>query len=85
MLRPGGRLVVLCLDRHQHQDVTTKYGERHPGFAPRTVRRLLGAAGLTVATAEVACRESKKPHLQVVLAIAEKAQAGHAATQPVRA
>lgn len=72
VLRPGGRLVVLCLDRHRRQDVTAKYGERHPGFAPRSVRRLLGAAGLDVLTAEVACRESKKPHLQVVLAIAEK-------------
>jgi ArsR family transcriptional regulator len=74
VLRPGGRLVVLCLDRHCRQDVTAKYGERHPGFAPRAVRRLLGAAGLDVVTADVACRESRKPHLQVVLAIAEKAE-----------
>lgn len=73
VLRPGGRLVVLCLDRHRHQDVTGKYGERHPGFSPRDVRRRLTAAGLNVITTDVACRESKKPHLQVVLAIAEKA------------
>ncbi len=76
VLRPGGRLVVLCLDRHRRQDVTAKYGERHPGFAPRSVRRLLGDAGLRVVTADVACRESKKPHLQVVLAIAEKDAGG---------
>ncbi len=74
VLRPGGRLVLLCLDRHRHQDVTGKYGERHPGFSPRTVRRLLGDAGLDVVKADVASRESKKPHLQVVLAIAEKAK-----------
>lgn len=78
VLRRGGRLVVLCLDRHRRQDVTAKYGERHPGFAPRSVRRHLGAAGLDVVAADVACRESKKPHLQVVLAIAEKGRAGHA-------
>jgi len=78
VLRPGGRLVVLCLDRHRRQDVTAKYGERHPGFAPRSLRRLLGAAGLDVVTADVACRESKKPHLQVVLAIAEKPESGPA-------
>jgi SAM-dependent methyltransferase/biotin operon repressor len=72
VLRPNGRLVVLCLDRHRRQDVTAKYGERHPGFSPRSVRRLLGAAGLDVVAADVACRESRKPHLQVVLAIAEK-------------
>lgn len=79
VLRPGGRLVVLCLDRHRHQAVTAKYGERHPGFSPADVRRLLGGAGLEVVTADVACRESKKPHLQVVLAIAEKAAPGRAA------
>lgn len=81
VLRPGGRLVVLCLDRHRHQDVTGKYGERTPGFAPRDLRRRLGAAGLTVMTADVACRENKKPHLQVVLAIAEKAPTAAKATR----
>lgn len=72
VLRPGGRLVVLCLDRHEQQHVTARYGERHAGFSPRKIRGLLGSAGLTVNSAEVACREAKKPHLQVVLAIGEK-------------
>lgn len=72
VLRPGGRLVLLCLDEHDQQAVTARYGERHPGFSPKAVRRLLTAAGLVVSTAEVACREAKKPHLQVVLAIAAK-------------
>ncbi len=72
VLRSGGRLVLLCLDRHRQHEVTVRYGERHPGFSPRVVRRLLSAAGLDVALAEVACREAKKPHLQVVLAMADK-------------
>jgi SAM-dependent methyltransferase len=72
VLRPGGRLVLLCLDRHDHQEVTARYGERHPGFSPRAVRGLLTRAGLEVVSAEVASREARKPHLQVVLAIAEK-------------
>ncbi len=74
VLRPGGRVVVLCLDEHRHQDVTARYGERHPGLSPRRVRSLLEGAGLRVRSAEVASREAKKPHLQVVLAIAEKPQ-----------
>lgn len=69
VLRPGGRVVVLCLDQHGHHEVTARYGELHPGFSPRQVRKLLETAGLVVRSAEVACRESKKPHLQVVLAV----------------
>ena len=72
VLRPGGRLVVLCLDEHRQHEVTAPYGERHPGFTPAKVRELLAATGLVVRTSEVACRESRKPHLQVVLAIASK-------------
>ena len=72
VLRPGGRLVLLCLDEHRQLEVTARYGERHPGFSPRAVRGLLSRAGLSVVTSEVACRELKKPHLQVVLAIADK-------------
>jgi ArsR family transcriptional regulator len=33
---------------------------------------MLGDAGLDVGVAEIACRESRKPHLQVVLGIADK-------------
>jgi ArsR family transcriptional regulator len=72
VLRPAGRLVLLCLDEHRQHEITAPYGERHPGFSPAKVRGLLTQAGLVVRTAEVACRESRKPHLQVVLAIASK-------------
>jgi ArsR family transcriptional regulator len=65
--------VLLCLDEHRQMEVTARYGERHPGFSPRTVRGLLSRAGLDVISTEVASRELKKPHLQVVLAIADKA------------
>jgi ArsR family transcriptional regulator len=72
VLRPGGRLVILSLDKHDQPDVTVPYGERHTGFAPRTLRSLLSRAGLDVVSSDVACRENKKPHFQVVLAVAEK-------------
>jgi ArsR family transcriptional regulator len=72
VLRPGGRLVVLCLDQHKQLEVTARYGERHPGFSTRAVRSLLSSAGLSVVSASIACREARKPHLQVVLAIADK-------------
>jgi ArsR family transcriptional regulator len=81
VMRPGGRMILLCLDKHRQQAVTERYGERHPGFTPRHVRRLLTSAGLQVGTADVASRESRKPHLQVVLAIADKPKLSPARNQ----
>jgi SAM-dependent methyltransferase len=78
VLRPGGRLVLLSLDRHEQQEITAPYGELHPGFSPRTLRTLLARAGLGVVVSELACREAKKPHFAVVLAIADKPRSGAA-------
>jgi SAM-dependent methyltransferase len=76
VLRPGGRLVLLCLDEHRQSEVTARYGELHAGFSPRTVRALVSRAGLSVSAAHVATREMKKPHLQVVLVVADKPESG---------
>jgi ArsR family transcriptional regulator len=76
VLRPNGRLVVLALDAHDQREVTAPYGERHAGFRPRALRGLLDRAGLTVTFVDIACREAKKPHFQVVLAIAKKPRSG---------
>ena len=81
VLRPGGRIVVLCLDAHRHQEITGRYGELHPGFSPRRVRGMLEEAALGVRRCEVASREHRKPHLEVVLAIGEK-PGGRSDTSP---
>lgn len=72
VLRPAGRLSLLCLDAHEHLEVTARYGDRHPGFSPAAVDELIAAAGFTRVSAEVVSRETRKPHLQVVLATADK-------------
>lgn len=74
VLRPGGRIVLLSLNEHEQREITAPFGERHAGFAPRALRSLLTRAGLTVASCAVACREAKKPHFEVVLAIAENSK-----------
>jgi ArsR family transcriptional regulator len=71
VLRTRGRLVLLSLDRHEHKETTAPYGERHQGFSPQKLRGLLTKAGLVTRSCEVSCRELKKPHFRVVLAIAE--------------
>ena len=72
VLRQGGRLVVLSLDEHQQGEVTAPFGERHAGFSPPALRSMISGAGLSVVFSDVACREAKKPHFRVVLAIADK-------------
>lgn len=72
VLRPGGKLVLLCLDEHQQPEVTAPYGERHQGFSKAALQTLLSEAGLVVHSAELACRESRKPRLDVMLAVASK-------------
>jgi ubiquinone/menaquinone biosynthesis C-methylase UbiE/DNA-binding transcriptional ArsR family regulator len=76
VLRPGGRLVILSLDQHRQQALTVPYGERHPGFSPRALKTLCARGGLDVVVSEIACREAKKPHFKVVLAIADKPRKG---------
>jgi ubiquinone/menaquinone biosynthesis C-methylase UbiE len=76
VLRPGGRMVILTLDAHQQREVTAPYGERHAGFSPSDLRAMLAREKLDVVASDVACREAKKPHFQVVLAIADKPTPG---------
>lgn len=72
VLRPGGRIVVVCLDEFDSDELRGRYGMRHPGFSSQQLRSMLADAGLEVVNAEVACREAKKPHLRVVLGLAQK-------------
>jgi ArsR family transcriptional regulator len=72
VLRPGGKLVLLCLDEHRQAEVTAPYGEIHHGFSKPTVESLLTQAGLSVLSADIACREAKKPRLDVMLGVARK-------------
>lgn len=72
VLRPGGRLVVMTLDAHDQKAITAAYGERHPGFSPKALRSLISRSALEVTFCEVASREAKKPHFQVVLSVAQK-------------
>ncbi len=46
VLRPDGRLIVIDLARHAHDDVAAKLAHRWPGFDDATMAELLGEAGL---------------------------------------
>lgn len=70
VLRPGGRLVVVTLDQHEHADVTAAYDHVNDGFSPETLRGLLADRGFEVPLCSVAARERRKPYFRVVTAFA---------------
>jgi ArsR family transcriptional regulator len=72
VLRPGGQVVLVTLDRHEHADVTSRYGHCQAGFAPARLRRWFAGAGLRVEACEVSSREAREPHFGVVTAFASK-------------
>ncbi len=73
VLRPGGRVLVVTLDKHDHLDVASAYGHVHAGFRPKRVAQMLERAGLEVVRSEVTSRERREPFFSVVSAVARKA------------
>ena len=78
VLRPSGRLVVLTLNAHSHEAVAAPYGHVQPGFRPAALRLLLTRAGLSVQHCDVAARERRSPHFELVAAYASKGGAQRA-------
>ena len=72
VLRPGGRLLLCSLARHEHRAVVAAYGHVNLGFAEKELRRFLEKAGLGIATAETVTREKRPPHFEVSSLIGSK-------------
>ena len=69
-LKPGGRLIVLDLMRHEHEWVREEWADQWLGFDPLAVREWMCAAGLTPAATDVL--PGATPDLSVLLAVASK-------------
>jgi DNA-binding MarR family transcriptional regulator len=72
MLKPGGRIVVLDLLKHQFEKARDLYADVWLGFSESDLHEMLGKAGFKGIETSVVHRESNSPHFQTLLALAEK-------------
>ena len=72
VLRPGGSLLVVTLEAHEHKDTAAAYQHANLGFTAPALRRQLVKAGLEVAACEVTSREKRPPGFRILTALGEK-------------
>lgn len=72
ILRRGGRVVILDLARHHHEEARELYADEWLGFTEAEMRRFLRAAGFRQIDTAVVHREEQAPHFETLLASAAK-------------
>ncbi|AVP96896.1 ArsR family transcriptional regulator [Ahniella affigens] len=72
VLRPGGRLLAMTLNAHQHKQAAETYDHLNLGFKPEELRRLCRKHGLEVLDCEISSRERRPPHFEVLTLLARK-------------
>src|SRR5690606_17678938 len=72
VIRPGGRLMLCSLARHEHKAAVEAYGHVNLGFTGKELRKFVEKAGLEVSSLETVTREKRPPHFEVISLIAHK-------------
>lgn len=70
--KPGGRIVVLDLLKHDFEQARDLYEDVWLGFSEQELYHFLESSGFTDIRVSVVDKESEPPHFQTLLAIGEK-------------
>lgn len=76
ILRPGGRIAVMDLARHNLEEARELYADVWLGFSQAELADLLKKARFRNVDVSVVHREPEAPHFETLMAIAEKGRAG---------
>jgi len=72
ILKPGGRIVVLDLVRHNHEEARELYADLWLGFTEVDLNRFLRQAGFQSIETSVVHSEETAPHYETLLAVGVK-------------
>ena len=72
ILKPGGRIAILDLRKHQFEEAREIYADLWLGFAEVELENFLRKAGFRHVRSAVVHKEAESPHLETLLAVADK-------------
>jgi len=72
ILKPGGQIAILDLNRHHFEEAREIYADLWLGFTELEVERYLKGAGFRNVETAIVHREQEPPYLETVLATGEK-------------
>jgi ArsR family transcriptional regulator len=73
IVKPGGRIAILDLLRHQFEEAREMYADVWLGFTELELRRFLKKAGFRNVQTAIVHREAEPPHFATVSALGDKA------------
>lgn len=73
ILRPGGRIAILDLQRHQFEEAREMYADVWLGFTEVELRRFLRRAGFRQIYTSIVHREAESPYFETICALGERA------------
>ena len=72
ILKPGGRIAILDLNRHQFEEAREMYADIWLGFTELEIEQYLKAAGFQKLETAIGHREQEAPYFETMLVIGEK-------------
>lgn len=72
VLRPGGRLLAVTLQKHRHKNSVAAYNHLNLGFTEAQLQKFCNDAGLEPLNIQLSAIEKRTPHFEVLTLIAGK-------------
>jgi ArsR family transcriptional regulator len=72
VMRPGGRLLLTSLARHEHRSTVEAYGHVNLGFSEKDLRKFADKAGFEIVSCETVTRERRPPHFEMIALLGRK-------------